>query len=281
MRGFLCGLLVLALGGCVTIPPPDARTQSAALLAQQAGWEPIRLPSGNFVLAAFVPKQILPGDTLTIYIEGDGLAWIGSRDISANPTPMHPAGLQIALHHPAGMAAYLARPCQYVEGSDARNCSNTWWTERRFAPEVVTATSIAVDQLKQRFNAKSVVLVGYSGGGAIAALLAAQRADVAQLVTVAGNLDHAQWTTMRRLDPLSGSLNAVDFWQALVDLPQIHYIGSNDSVVPREVTESFLAAFPQQHRPAPRAIDGFDHACCWAEKWAEIYTVRDRMHFPP
>jgi pimeloyl-ACP methyl ester carboxylesterase len=38
-----------------------------------------------------------------------------------------------------------------------------------FTPEVVDAISIAVDELKKRFAARRVVLVGHSGGAAIAA----------------------------------------------------------------------------------------------------------------
>ena len=268
-RGYL--LLVLALSACASLPPPGARQQSAAHLAAASGWQRLDLPAGQFVLASFVPTAKQAGDTLTIYIEGDGLAWLSSTDISADPTPMHPTGLQMALHHAQGNAAYLARPCQYVDGIDARNCSNIWWTGQRFAPEVIEASNLAVDQLKMHFKAKRIVLVGYSGGGAVAALVAARRLDVSKLVTVAGNLDHVLWTKTHFVSPLTGSLNAVDDWRALLNIPQIHYVGSNDNIVPRIVTESFINAFPINHRPMMRIIDGFDHACCWGERWAEIY----------
>ena len=137
-----------------------------------------------------------------VRIEGDGLAWLSRSQVSADPTPMQPVALELAMRQPGGAAAYLARPCQYVQGPDARNCATAWWTDRRFAPEVVTASSLAIDQLKLRFSAQRLVLVGYSGGGAIAALVAAQRHDVALLVTVAGNLDTQAWTALNRITPL-------------------------------------------------------------------------------
>ena len=121
-----------------------------------ADWQSILLPSGEFTLFGFIPKELHDSALLTIYIEGDGLAWITPAQASQNPTPIHPVALQLALRHPSGAAAYLARPCQYVEGADFRNCQKMWWTDRRFATEVVQATDQAVDQLKQRVHAQYI-----------------------------------------------------------------------------------------------------------------------------
>ncbi len=268
----LIGLIgLLLLSSCVAIPSPGLRRETARRLVTTAGWESVLLPTTIFTLAGFVPQQAPAGDTLTVYIEGDGLAWESSFRASFDPTPLRPVGLELALRHPQGAAAYLARPCQYVEGVDARNCASTWWTERRFAEEVVEAASQAVTQLKQRFQAREVVLVGYSGGGAIATLVAARRSDVTRLVTVAGNLDHQAWTKLHRLSPLTGSLNPADAWPLLADLPQLHFVGGQDSNVGRAVAASYQARFPDAKRPQLRVIEEFDHACCWVERWSELY----------
>ena len=276
LRTLLCALSCILLTACTSLPPPEIRGHSAANEAGASGWQRVSLPAGQFVLASWLPESAPAGDTLTIYIEGDGLAWISSVDVSPDPTPLHPVGLQLALKHPRGNAAYLARPCQYVSGDEARNCSNVYWTDKRFAPEVVEASNLAIDQLKQRFKATRLVLVGFSGGGAVAALVAARRHDVMQLVTVAGNLDHVRWSVMHNSSPLTGSLNPIDVWRALENLPQIHYVGGNDEVVPRAVAESFVAAFPADHRPAMRVIEGVDHGCCWADKWSGIYSPPEK-----
>jgi dienelactone hydrolase len=274
MAGRRCSiwpLLLLGLAACVSLPPPAARQQSAAQAASDAGWQEIRLPAGSFDLAAFVPVTHQAGDVLTIYIEGDGLAWLSSTDVSPDPTPIRPTGLRMALSHAQGNAAYLARPCQYVAAAEARNCTSTWWTDRRFAAEVVDASNQAISQLKQRFGARRLVLVGYSGGGAIAALVAARRQDVVRLVTVAGNLDHVLWTKVHFASPLSGSLNPADAWASLVKVHQIHFAGGKDSNVPHAIAEAFIARFPENGRPELRVIEEFDHACCWAENWGRIY----------
>jgi dienelactone hydrolase len=264
-------LLALTLAGCLNLSP-QLRRQSAAELAATAGWEAMRLPVDGFVLAAFVPHEAPSGDdTLTVYIEGDGLAWISRREPSQDPTPMQPIGLKLALRHPHGTAVYLGRPCQYVDKTDANKCRITWWTDRRFAPEVINASNQAIDLLKERFGGRYIALVGYSGGGAIATLVAARRNDVAHLTTVAGNLDHHTWTEYHHTAPLTGSLNPSDAWQSLAGIPQMHFIGELDSNITRDVAESYIARFPENQRPQLQIVEKFDHACCWVEKWPELY----------
>ena len=68
-----------------------------------------------------------------------------------------------------------------------------------------------VDALKRDAGAAKVILVGYSGGGAIAVLLAARRLDVAGVITVSADLDLAYWTQRDGLAPLSGSLAVTSF----------------------------------------------------------------------
>ena len=120
-RGFSY-LLVLALASCAyQASSPQSRRDSADGLATASGWQQLRLPTETFVLTAYVPAQITPDRNLAIYIEGDGLAWTSKSRLSSDPTPQDPVGLKLALRHPRGAAAYLARPCQYVMGADAHN----------------------------------------------------------------------------------------------------------------------------------------------------------------
>lgn len=271
-----CSLLLLllllpGLAGCLSLSP-GLRRDNAEQMAAASEWKQVRLPAGRFVLAGYLPKTIPANTTtLTIYIEGDGLAWINPSLVSPDPTPINPVGLALALRHPRGAAAYLARPCQYVAGPDTQGCSTQYWTNLRFSPEVVDSADQAIDLLKEQFQATQLVLVGYSGGGAVAALVAARRHDVALLVTVAGNLDHQPWTEQHHTTPLTGSLNPADAWEQLRDLPQLHFIGGKDEIVGREVAEAFARHFPADRRPEIRVVPDFDHTCCWAEQWPELF----------
>ncbi len=75
----------------------------------------ISIPTENFILTGFVSENQALSRVLTIYIEGDGLAWISRSIISPDPIPINPIGLKLALQHTQHkVVAYLARPCQYV-----------------------------------------------------------------------------------------------------------------------------------------------------------------------
>lgn len=268
---YLPYLLALWLAGCADLSPVT-RWRHADALAHAAGWHKQVLETGTFPLTAYVPEPASQADTLTIYIEGDGLAWLSRTRPSPDPTPMDPLALRLALRHPSGTAAYLARPCQFNEPDIAPACHPRYWSTHRFSPEVITASDEAVSQLKLRYHAKSLILVGYSGGGAVATLLAAKRQDVAMLITVAGNLEPDAWTRLHHITPLSGSLNPSHAWDALQHIPQVHFIGGADSNIPDSVFEAYARHFPAGHRPDRTAMENFDHRCCWVEQWPNLFA---------
>lgn len=174
-------LFALTLTACRTFPTPDERHHHADSLAVPYGWRAIHIPAGQFELTAYLPAKPRKDDTLTIYLEGDGFAWQTSRQQSSGSIPL---ALRLVLAVLHGNAAYLARPCQYT-GAGTPQCVDGYWTNQRFAPEVVNATNRAIDALKARFSAQRLNLVGYSGGAVVAALAATTRHDVDRLVTVA------------------------------------------------------------------------------------------------
>lgn len=262
--GALCALLA----ACASIPTPSERAHGADALAAQQGWQAHTLQGGRFQLRAYLPSAAA-ADTLSIYLEGDGLAWLSRSRPSSDPTPLHALGLQLALAQPEGTAAYVARPCQFIANQAA--CSRRYWTDARFAPEVVASLNDAVSQLKARFRAKQLVLVGYSGGGAIALLLAARRDDVQRVITVAGNLDPHAWATHHRLTALSASLSPADQRDAMASVPQQHLVGEQDTIVPPELAQAFVAGYAPGSPFSLRVLPRHDHACCWAAEWPTLW----------
>ncbi len=121
-----------------------------------------------------------------------------------------------------------------------------------------------------RMNNPSIALFGYSGGGAIAALVAARRDDVGSLVTVAGNLDHVAWTSLHKVSPLHGSLNPAAAATSLRNLPQVHFVGGDDAIVPPSIAESYRARIPESERVAIEVIAGYGHRCCWENDWPDL-----------
>jgi dienelactone hydrolase len=222
----------------------------------------------------YTPSSYVADAHLTVYIEGDGLAWINGQQPSSDPTPNNPLALRLALAHPKGNAAYLGRPCQYV-GAGSAGCAEAYWTHQRFAPEVIEASSLALDGLKQQFGATKITLVGYSGGAAVALLLAARRSDISQVITVAGNLDHHAWTQRMKIEALTGSLNPADAIAQLPHIPQTHFAGDVDKTIPQSLTIDFAQRFPLANRPLVIVTPGYGHQCCWADDWPQRLSEVD------
>ena len=264
-------LLIVLVAACAgPLPPAEQRGQRMDAAAQARNWEKLRLPGGDSVLTGYAAQPNGKSRVLTIYIEGDGLAWLSRSRPSDDPTPNHALGLELALRHPDSAVAYLARPCQNTSRADRGTCQEAYWTRRRFSPEIVEASAQAINALKIRAGAEKLILVGYSGGGAIAALVAARRSDVVRLITVAGNLDTETWTAWHRVEALTGSLNPADYWRQLQEIPQTHFVGGKDRIVPPAIAEAYFSRFPATRQPEVRRIAEFDHACCWAERWPNL-----------
>lgn len=259
-------LLVLLLGACAS------RQAEGPTLTQNAGWRWEIMPAGDFDLAvASSPPGAKGGDTLAVYLEGDGFAYVNRHQPSLDPTPTDPVALRLALAHPGrARVAWIGRPCQYTLPAHGRNCATALWTSRRYAPEVVDGMGQAIDSLKARSGATHLILVGYSGGGALAILLAARRSDVVQVVTVVADLDLAYWTGRDGLSPLAGSLDPADVASSLGALPQIHFTGGKDEAVGTDVVASFIKRLPPGTPVRLEEVADFTHGCCWARDWRRL-----------
>jgi len=130
----------------------------------------------------------------------------------------------------------------------------------------------AIDQAKASLGASRITLVGYSGGGVIAALLAARRRDMDEFITLAANLDHRLWTEMDDLTPLSGSLNPADMTGRLQGVRQRHFVGADDDVVSPQVVRSYMAKMTDPSRTKLFILKGFNHDCCWTKAWPSLLT---------
>ncbi len=260
----LAACFALLLAGCAAM-----RADRAAAIARDAGMTGRRVEAGRFTLQLY-ERIRAPGAPLAVYIEGDGRAWITPTEISADPTPTDPLALRLAAADPAANAVYIARPCQYVDAARAPGCNNVYWSTERYGRAVIASISAAIDDAEARSGSGSLDLIGYSGGGTVAALVAAKRSDVRRLITVAANLDLAAWTALHRLSPLARSLEPLDFREKLRLLPQTHLAGADDEVVPPAIIRSYVAALGPNAPANLRVMPGFTHECCWAEAWPGI-----------
>lgn len=259
--------LSLALAGCGALD----RNQHADELAAPARLEREQIVTRDFVLTAFV-RITDPHAPLDLYIEGDGLAWLSRNEPSLDPTPRAATGLALAVADPAPNVAYLARPCQFTAMSMNPRCAIPYWTSKRFSPEVVASMDEAVSRLMARLPGQRLNLIGYSGGGAIAVLLAARRADVRSLRTVAGNLDDEYVNQLHHVSPMEQSLNPIDFAARTASIPQIHFSGAEDDVVPSKVAQRFTDRVGSRCARV-RVIPGMTHGGDWQKNWATLIAV--------
>ena len=90
--------------------------------------------------------------------------------------------------------------------------------------------------------------------------------------TVAGNLDHEFWTLLHHVDPLTGSLNPADVAHGLSHIPQIHYVGLKDKIMPVSVANKYMERSSTDGRIKIVLVDA-GHQSGWEERWKDLLRM--------
>ncbi|MGH8496568.1 MAG: alpha/beta fold hydrolase [Gammaproteobacteria bacterium] len=235
-------------------------------LAAQAGYERSIVEGSGFRHVVYTTvRRPAEAKRLHVYIGSDGTPWADGNRISSDPTPRNPLALRLMSADPA-FSVYVGRPCYLGTASDDA-CTNHIWTSARYSPRVVASMASAISRVVADYRPAEVVLIGYSGGGTLAVLLAGDIAGLAGVITIAGNLDVAAWSATHGYLPLTESIDPAKMpMDAGPDVPFVHLVGSNDQIVPRRFTEGYAA---EHECHAVIVLDGYDHACCWETRWPE------------
>jgi hypothetical protein len=244
---------MLGVGGCRTVDP-------------RAGFESEIQRGIDFDHRIFY-RRSQGAKTLAVFIDGDGSPWLdhGTR-IAADPTPKHPLALDLAARTP-GAVLYLARPCAFGTMHEA-SCQPEVWTSGRYSERVVLSMSTVLNRIVARDEFREVLLIGYSGGGALSVLMAPQVPATRAVLTVAANLDSEAWASWHRYLPLERSLNAALQPPLPQNIGEWHVVGAKDRNVPAEINGAYWA------RVAPSQVWTYskaDHACCWVALWPQIW----------
>lgn len=176
-------------------------------------------------------EKIKNNGKLIIYIEGDGMSWIDRFTISSNPTPLNPIAFKLALIDESDNIVYLARPCQF-EWSN--NCNKDTWTRSQYSLDVLNSYKTIIDELSIKY--KEIHLVGYSGGAGIGMYLGSlDNKSIKSIRTIAGNINHNVLTELLNISNLNKSINFYPVVKKTKEIPQTHYYGLKDNVVPNQM----------------------------------------------
>lgn len=163
-------------------------------------------------------------------------------------------------------AIFVSRPC-YYQLKMPSNCKKLLWTNKRYSKVVIESMAQAINKYIQLNKVREIRLIGFSGGGTIAMLLAPHIPNVNTVVTLAGNLDIDAWTTYHGYLPLRGSINPATQTSLSTTIKQIHYAAKLDDNVPSFLIQSVAS---KQKNAEFILLPKADHNCCWVAIWPSI-----------
>jgi pimeloyl-ACP methyl ester carboxylesterase len=203
------------------------------------------------------------------YIEGDGLSFKGKHRISDNPTPRRQMLIKLAAMDQRPNVVYVARPCQYTPMELNPKCNASYWTDKRMSDDSVEALNEVINKINS--NNEKFSLVGYSGGGGIAVLIAARNPKVKDIITIAANLDHEAFNKYHNVTPMNGSLNPINYAKKINNIPQLHLSGGKDNIVLPFIAEKYVQE-SASNCAKQKIFQDATHKDGWDKIWSEVYT---------
>ena len=191
----------------------------------------VPIQTDSYSIATWQKINNHKNDTVHIYIEGDGHAFDVYGQPTDNPTPRGMLVRDLAVRDNFENVVYVARPCQFI--MDER-CSESDWTDARFSQKIIDAQTQVIKQIAKN---KKIIVVGYSGGAMVSGLIINQNPQMKfeKWITIAGVLNHKKWTEYFGDKPLGKSLDM----ETLPNIPQTHFIGGQDRVVPYDLAKTW------------------------------------------
>lgn len=209
----------LLLCGCIVTNMPDGATT-------------VKQNRDDLYSVAAIQNITDDAAPVHIYIEGDGHAFDARGRTTYDPTPRSKFMRNMMSADKSPNVAYIARPCQFIMD---KKCNITDWTDGRFSVAMVDSVAAAIKTIA---STRPVILIGYSGGALISGLIIQNHRDidVKQWITIAGVLNHSDWTGYFGDSPLTKSLDM----NTLPRVHQVHYVAQNDKTVPYSLSAKWI-----------------------------------------
>ena len=217
----------------------------------------------------FALEKIKNDNKLTIYIEGDGVSWVDRFTPSSNPTPTDPLAFKMALIDEGENVIYLARPCQYVWSN---NCSKDIWTIAQYSSVVLDSYKEIINHLSKTH--KEIHLVGYSGGAGITMYLSSlENQSIKSIRTIAGNINHNELSKILNISSLTKSVNFYSIEKKVKNIPQIHYYGLKDKIIPNELQILYAERNLKNECIKIQPVNDASHNEGWLNFWLDNNSI--------
>ncbi|MFC1373950.1 MAG: alpha/beta hydrolase [gamma proteobacterium symbiont of Ctena orbiculata] len=239
-------------------------------MAQEQGFQKTEIMGSDFLHVVFDNGKLGTASTLHVYLGGDGTPWIGGFIKASDPTPRKPIALKL-MAMDKSPSLFLGRPC-YHGYANQHPCMPDYWTSARYSEEVIDSMSRVLRKLMSDYGHENLHLLGFSGGGSLAMLMAERLPETRSIVTVAGNLDIESWADLHGYDPLEGSRNPKLLSTLPTMIRQYHLAGGKDGNVPPSIIRDALINQPDSQMIL---LEDFTHGCCWEEIWNEVLACID------
>ena len=259
---FFAVLVALAAASLIGCSTPTTRLND---LAKSHNFSRSVVKTHGFEHLVYTNNLTNAKSVLHVYLEGDGSPWKYRVVTMPDPTPRDPLVLRLMAQDSAP-SAYVVRPCYNGTSTDP-GCDSSLWTSARYSPQVVRSMAAVIEQLIAQQDANEVKLIGHSGGGALAMLIAPSVKQVSHVVTIAANLDTAAWTSHHGYSRLYTSLNPAEQPALSQRITQWHLVGGQDSVVPPALVKGYIS---DQDNALGISIKQFSHGCCWEGIWEQV-----------
>lgn len=214
--------LLLSLSIAMPIANADVYRVKTPIKCDKPGW--VKTASGCIKYTLY--KEKTNPTVLAVFLHGD--FWAGGVDYMAD----------IAQYHASEniMTAAIVRP-GYYDNQGNFSDGKMLGANDHYTLENVNILSQVVQEFKKKFNPKNVVLVGHSGGAAIASLIANEAPNnIDGLFLFACPCDVNQWRPewKKSLNPI----NHIDHISS--DIKIQAYVGSLDENTYPELTKSYI-----------------------------------------
>lgn len=245
----------------------STRIEQADRVALTAGFQKTLVQGGDFVITTY--QRISDSNQpYVFYIEGDGSINSG-RVIADNPTPSKVMLLELATMDNRPNVVYVARPCQFTPIELNPQCNQDYWVDKRLAEEVVESVNSVVSTISKN---QPISLVGFSGGGGIAVLVAARNSHVKDMVTIAGNLDIENFSHYHEVYALKESLNPIDYAAQISYIPQLHISGGEDKIVPGHIADIYIKVSASDCVKG-KVFPDVTHTRGWKDVWKDVLRI--------